>query len=510
MEPASMALAVVGTLDLCISYGNKLVKFCHEQRSLEYDIGEIALNIEGVWLKTKVQLTSLERLWGSLAPALQIHYADAVQRLHIKISGAVDGFASVYLRNKFAKSVPQKAKIVYLKRHLQQVVKDLEDWQQRFDPSWYLITRLAEPKVDRELENPAARQNPSATRLFEMRGAIQQSLSKRNECSGSVFVSLGMIETNPERIPGTNDYLSRYSTGARRVLLSSTTFAGTAIAARKSNVRDLARLLRHVDSMSFGLLRCEGVLERHTDLDTQFQFIFEIPEGLDSPKTIRTLLTEKPECSLSKRVQLAKQLTRSVMFVHTTGFVHKGIRPETIVVFSQNGQDMGPSFLIGFEQVRRAEAQTSFLGDLQWERNLYRHPVRQGLWSEEAFTMQHDIYSLGVCLLEIALWRSFVELEGDAATPWSDLRIGTAICEKDARRGGFAIKKQLTMLAKARLPALVGDRYTDIVLACLGCLDKNEDNVFDMQGIDTRDEDGIIIGVRYIENVLLKIEELLV
>lgn len=49
-------------------------------------------------------------------------------------------------------------------------------------------------------------------------------------------------------------------------------------------------------------------------------------------------------------------------------------------------------------------------GDLEWERNLYRHPVRQGLWSEEAFIMQHDIYSLGVCLIEIALWQSFIQV----------------------------------------------------------------------------------------------------
>ena len=182
-------------------------------------------------------------------------------------------------------------------------------------------------------------------------------------------------------------------------------------------MRDFARLLLHVDPMSFGLLRCEVVLERQTDSGVQFQFIFEVPPGIGSPKTMRNLLMEMPHCSLSKRVQLAQQLARSVMFVHTTGFVHKGIRPETIVLLSQGKQDMGPSFLISFEQVRRVEGQTSFLGDLQWERNLYRHTVRQGLWSEEAFNMQHDIYSSGVCLLEIGLWQSFVHARVDGATP---------------------------------------------------------------------------------------------
>ena len=525
MEAVSLALATVGTLDLCIKfelysppahpqrtttnskstrYGKELVRFCREQRTLETDIEEISLQIEGVWLKTEVQLDSLRRLWraGSLAPALQTHYADAVQRLQAKISSAVDGFAKIYLRSISAASIPQKAKAVYLKRHLQQVVKDIEDWQRRFDPSWYLITRIAEPAVDRELESRNNRQDPSAARLSEIRNAIKKSTSARSEVSSSVFLDQDMIEANPERIPGTDTYISRYVRDGRRILLSSTNFAGTGTLTRKIHVRDFARLLRHVDPMSFGLLRCEGVLQKHTGENTQFQFIFEICDGLSSPQTMRTLLTSVPQCSLSKRIQLAQQLARSVMFVHTTGFVHKGIRPETILVFSQNNQAMGPSFLVGFEQIRRVEAQTSFLGDLQWERNLYRHPVRQGLWSEEAFTMQHDMYSLGVCLLEIGLWRSFVHLEEEGSpTPWSELGIEAAIREKDARRGGFAIKERLTALARARLPSLVGDRYTELVLACLCCLDRGEDNVFDMQGVEVRDEDGIIIGVRYIENV---------
>lgn len=477
------------------------MRFCREQRTLNRDLEDIELHIEGVWLKTEVQLDSLRGLSraGSLAPALQVHYSDAVQRLQAKMAAAVNGFTNVSLRSMSASTIPQTAKAVYLKRHLQQVVKDLEDWQRRFDPSWYLITRIAAPAVDKELENHAARRCPSAARLSEIRTAIQKSISVRSEVSSSVFLDPDMVEANPERIPGTDTYLSRHVTG-RQILLSSTNFAGMGTSARKSHVRDFARVLQHVDPMSFGLLRCEGVLERQTDQEAQFQFVFEIPDCITSPKTMRTLLIEVPQWSLSKRIQLAKQLARSVMFVHTTGFVHKGIRPETVLVFSQNDETMGPSFLVGFEQIRRAEAQTSFLGDLQWERNLYRHPVRQGLWSEEAFSMQHDIYSLGVCLLEIGLWRSFVHSKS-RPVPWSELGIEAAIREKDTRRGGFAIKEKLTALARTRLPRLVGDRYTELVLACLCCLDRGEENVFNMQGVEVRDQDGIIIGVRYIENV---------
>jgi len=43
---------------------------------------------------------------------------------------------------------------------------------------------------------------------------------------------------------------------------------------------------------------------------------------------------------------------------------------------------------------------------------LYRHPERQGppdSMAEAKYNIGHDIYRLGVCLLEIGLWQSFVE-----------------------------------------------------------------------------------------------------
>ncbi|CAG8149349.1 unnamed protein product [Penicillium salamii] len=374
----------------------------------------------------------------------------------------------------------------------------------RFDPSWYLISRIAEPRVDIALENSAKGKASSMPRLSEIRHAIQASSTQPPDALRSVFINPKLVETKTERIAETSTYLSRYPIGGRNVLLDSTTSTGAAsYAAGKAHIRDLARILSHADPMSFGLLKCEGVLERNTNGDSHFQLIFEIPNGLDTPKTMRDLLITVSVCSLSKRVQLATQLARSVMFVHTTGFVHKGIRPETILIFSQKDEDIGPSLLIGFEQVRRAEAQTSFLSDLEWERNLYRHPVRQGLWSEEMFTMQHDIYSLGVCLLELALRQTFVCLEGDITTPWAELDMNMVIDYKDARRREFAIKKKLVAIAKERLPHLVGDRYTSVVIACLCCLDKGDDNVFQMDDVGMKNKDGTTIGVRYIENVSL-------
>ncbi|GFF85094.1 hypothetical protein IFM60648_07249 [Aspergillus lentulus] len=509
MEVASLVLAVAGTLDLCLKYGKSLVMLCREQRNLESDLEEISLTFEGLWIKTEIQLQSVKALWTTLPPALQAHYGDVLSHLQIKITGAFKTYERVTAFVNAAYRIQRRVRAVYLKRHLQQIVLDLEEWQKRFDPSWYLITRIANPLVDQQLGSSVSSRDPSMRRLKMMRKAIQACHSGHDIEQGSVFKNAGVIADSMSQISGTNTYLSNYRHNSRPVLLDRICYKAGAVGIDgRKNVRDLARLLLHVEPDTFSLLKCSGVVELGEEGNTQFQYIFEIPEGLSTPKTLRSLLREMIRCSLSQRFQLAKHLARSVMFLHATGFVHKNIRPETMIVFANTTGSMRQSFLIGFESIRKEGGSTERIGDLEWERNLYRHPMRQGLFPEDVFTMEHDIYSLGVCLLEVGMWSSFALNEGDAVTPCGELEISNALADNDPRRRGFAVKDRLVQLSKERLPSLVGDRYSEIVKACLCCLDRTEENSF--QPSELRDDDGIIVGVRYIENILSKIEELCV
>jgi hypothetical protein len=59
------------------------------------------------------------------------------------------------------------------------------------------------------------------------------------------------------------------------------------------------------------------------------------------------------------------------------------------------------------------------------------------------------------------------------------------------------------------------ERYTDVVLLCLRCLDSGSGANHDGQGFgvgaaDYTDEDGVMIGVSYIENVLEKMQGIIV
>jgi serine/threonine protein kinase len=191
------------------------------------------------------------------------------------------------------------------------------------------------------------------------------------------------------------------------------------------------------------------------------------------------------------------------VFLHSSRFVHKSISPENIIVLQSSSGKLGTPFLIGFEQFRFAEGRTFMSGDCLWEKNLYRHPRRQGLYPEEQYTMRHDIYSAGVCLLEIGLWSSFVSYSEDqeSSTPRPELPISALIGAKDQRKAAADVKAILVEMARSRLPMLMGKIYTDIVVSCLTCLDKNNEGFGDEKEFE--DEDGVLVGVRYIEKVIL-------
>ncbi|KAE8139862.1 hypothetical protein BDV38DRAFT_280775 [Aspergillus pseudotamarii] len=390
-----------------------------------------------------------------------------------------------------------------MRKHIKQAVDDLEDWQAKFDPSWYLITRIASSSVDERLQDVP--QNDASRRLAQMREASGSLSVPNNQGRQSIFRDATIIQEHAEQVSYSNSFVSYYTDQPdHAVLLDRTNYPVDTPRERvKPYVRNLARKLHNVDPMTFGLLKCDGVMEVSEVQDgtatTQFQFIFDIPASLSlPPASLRHLLRARPQYPLGQRIQLAQQLARSVMFVHTADFVHKNIRPETIIIFHEESR-LGPSFLTGFERIRPADAPTDNYGDSKWEKNIYRHPSRQGLLPDDYYKMQHDVYSLGVCLLEIGLWCSFVcEDDNGGSVPWEQLDISEALADEDTRGRASAIKRALVALAKERLPCIVGERYTQLTTACLTCLDKGDENVFGNQA-GLEDEDGIIVGVRYIE-----------
>ena len=197
-------------------------------------------------------------------------------------------------------------------------------------------------------------------------------------------------------------------------------------------------------------------------------------------------------------MRVGKNIARSIIFLHSASFVHKNIRPETIIT-----TEAGDSYLVGFQCLRAAAGDTYRLGDAVQSHDLYRHPTRQGTSPEEMYSMQHDVYSLGVCLLEIGLWKSFVTY-GNAST---DITVNVPgiseaavqLSAHDKKKRSYEVKRKLADLAKSELPSRMGERFAAVVVSCLTCLDKDSD----LGSVDAllEDDNGIILGVNYIQKV---------
>ncbi|KAF8863755.1 hypothetical protein BDZ45DRAFT_669998 [Acephala macrosclerotiorum] len=189
----------------------------------------------------------------------------------------------------------------------------------------------------------------------------------------------------------------------------------------------LAYILSNVQSSGLGLPRCLGFYET---LDTNwpsFVHIYEIPQHPPGRENIPALLDiinevtvapgkgqAGPHHSLSERISFARKLAIALLLIHSAGWVHESISSENILVLEQSSGSadkvfsmaLGNPLLMGFHASRPDTADTtpsySKINPL-----IYRHPHRlPGANPPRKFVRAYDVYSLGVVLLELGLWRS--------------------------------------------------------------------------------------------------------
>jgi hypothetical protein len=418
-----------------------------------------------------------------------------------------------------------------MKKSLEKLLVELEAWMHRFDPSWFLIICVGGQALETTLAKVQQEQSPQPNKqggplasMQALRYAIQPTTAFAQAAHARDGTAL---EFDIHRLAGIEPTTLLFSTAKLYVESKSTqAFIVEDIDPSirlptqcKLDVQNLARKLQHVDPGTFGMLRCEGY---HIEADPIYggglatvELIYRAPAtATQQPITLRQLFLGAQPLSLSAIMRLAKQLVRSVCYVHTFDFVHKNIRPENVIVFQQDEDalELGDSYLIGFTEFRNVNFQTNLMGDKAWHRSLYRHPSRQGLHVLQQYVMQHDIYSLGVCLLEIGLWQSFVSYQNHDGemVPVAGAALGLNLSDEDFAMAHLGttvgIKDHMISLAKECLPPRLGDMYTHIVLACLTCLDDGN-KAFGSQK-DMQDEHGIVVGVRFVETILASVNEI--
>lgn len=202
----------------------------------------------------------------------------------------------------------------------------------------------------------------------------------------------------------------------------------------------LVTLLRETQQTSqFRALPCLGYYlqttlppdARSRSIRLRYGLVFCLPPGIDSRADIvslRQLLDHGRDSSfnsvpsLSERLGLMRTLAQSVERLHAVGWLHKALSSDNVLFFSHvdTGTDIDFSqpYLSGFDYSRPADTGSmseapvnpSLLDDI------YRHPSVQGQdptdgsTEHEGFNRHHDIYSLGIIMLEIAEWRPIEDI----------------------------------------------------------------------------------------------------
>lgn len=266
----------------------------------------------------------------------------------------------------------------------------------------------------------------------------------------------------------------------------------------KESPRELiASIARHLVKTKHqsGLLKCLGY---HHHRDENPYLVFQVPKNVGNLSTLQDTMLKTPTSdngpgggyTLDSRIRLAHLISISVLSVFNGDFVHKNIRPDTILLLRPLNLDSAQSlisatpYLTYWTMLRKASDLSDVGGETSWVRNIYRHPQRAGLQPQERYNIGHDIYSLGVCLLEVGLWESLIvtKMDSDDASELtlSDRYLGMAIelrlVEPDALMEFLTkprtVMKVLVALAERSLPQRMGTKYAHVVVACLTCFDQ--------------------------------------
>ncbi|KAI3399403.1 hypothetical protein diail_7131 [Diaporthe ilicicola] len=408
----------------------------------------------------------------------------------------------------------KRLKFAFKKDGLERSLQDVEMWMNNADLTWFLVLRMSSPWVDAALTRGEPMISTKTPSIPSIRAGLHGNTMSEADSSAATILN---------RTPEYLEQMQVADIPTSDAVVAKTTINGVVLLFilnklncppqttnndMKRITRDLARKLQHKDPDTFGLLNCDGFVTKPVELASpgtvESTIIFEVPPGRSNPRALRdVLLHAQPPDSLTNRLLLARNIAKSVGFVHTFGFVHKNVRPESILSFEVSAGSPSPSvFLVGFENFRKEEGVTQRLGDQTFEGNLYLHPERQGTSPQERYIMQHDIYSLGVVLLEIGFWESFVDYDPEGGSIRPTELLGAPPEAKGQQLLRYVLlsaQDRFLSLARRELPKVMGTEYARVVETCLTCLDDNNDDFGDQSEFE--DEDGIVVGARYIEKV---------
>jgi hypothetical protein len=261
----------------------------------------------------------------------------------------------------------------------------------------------------------------------------------------------------------------------------------------RKTVESLAVLLSNVTDPSFRSLHALGFI-RYPEWNC-YAFVFQLPGNPGPADThfgslaVPTLLDlysppyRKP--SLNERSSIALVLAQTVLQLHTSGWLHKGIRSDNVLYYDygqstwQASAPLGP-YLAGYEYARTESQDTATqMTPSSPDLDLYRHP-RMRSAVRPSYTKAFDLFGLGCVFLELAFWmplKTIFSEHGGSASSYE--RPNTPTSPKTAPADS-SLLPNLQSYSDESLMAEVGFRagttLLDIIILCFHAdNDTNED-----------------------------------
>ncbi|MCJ1424377.1 hypothetical protein MMC29_002265 [Sticta canariensis] len=481
---AGVALAVPGLVDLLVKYGEwswgRVQSFRHAKKELKR-LGEFGhqmaiQELEGGVLMTAKSFYLDEGCHASLKSALETK----VQQLFNDCRNA-----QAYLAGMTPEDPKWTDKLVFTvigertaKRHNERLRQDKLELEQTLMTS-YVGSQVVPRQILLDNSRFLCHQNVPETQI---------------PGTSDVFSTIGDFRVNPVdgewvETPVLIEKLSR-NDGIEASLKS---IASILYYRLPSDSKSLPGTVPEV--LRRGTLPCLGYCMSPTP-----QLVFKLPSPDVRLQSLQTLIQAdhgtEVRIPLDFRFQLARDLAEAVLRVNSNRLVHKSIRCNTILVVAPGDQggdhqegdvefdrdvSFGDVYLSHWKLLHDATGPTAQSGSNEWTEDIYRHPNRQGLHVQERYNIGHDIYSLGVCLLEIGTWRVLVNKQPDGNHLISPLFVSSAQEEgKDITpdaidcllRQPTQVKNVLLKIAKSQLPQKMGMGYCRLVVKCLTALDK--------------------------------------
>lgn len=169
---------------------------------------------------------------------------------------------------------------LYLKSPLQKSVQEFENWYRIWDPSWFLIARIALPDIDAAIRQYRVENDDAAP--LRIMGGLRDAhrASTDTNCRPLGFLPDNVAFYLPKQVDLSTATVCVRSDSHTLAILDYVEYRrGTNEAEISNDVQSLARIMSNLDPVTCNLLRCEGV-KRDTDEAGRlrgFSLAFQMP-----------------------------------------------------------------------------------------------------------------------------------------------------------------------------------------------------------------------------------------